>query len=476
MGYGGTKTEMERLLADAEKLSGVHYDMDNLGDVYSAIHVIQENLGLTGVAAEEASETFTGSLGSMKAAAENLMANIALGEDIQPALMTLLTTVRNFVLNNLFPMLANIFSSLPDIFNGAMQIGNALIMGITEQVRDSDGVFNIISGLAENILMWIPYLAGSAIELAKAIFDGIVSFDWIGAITEFADNVLFNLDLAAGEEFGYESAAEMMTAMVDGIMTSIPQLITMFGTAIETLLNFIVSNLPLIVDQGKDMLLSLVRGIVSHLPDIASSMVSVVSTLLTTLVEHLPEILEMGVTVIMELITGLLECLPVVIESAFTLASGIVDTFKEIDWVSLGKNLIDGIINGIKNMGGALIEAAKNAAKAAFDAAKDFLGIHSPATKGIYIGEMYDRGIAGGVEDNADLIDNAVKSISKNMNSDLMVSAQGASFDVSATADSKVDVLIALLTAYLPEIAKNKGVSINDLYNGINRQLGIALA
>jgi len=267
-----------------------------------------------------------------------------------------------------------------------------------------------------------------------------------------------------------------MTAMLDGIMSSIPQLITMFGTAIETLLNFIVSNLPLIVDQGKDMLLSLVSGIVSHLPDIASSMVSVVSTLLTTLVEHLPEILEMGVTVIMELITGLLECLPVVIESAFTLASGIVDTFKEIDWVSLGKNLIDGIINGIKNMGGALIEAAKNAAKAAFDAAKDFLGIHSPATKGIYIGEMYDRGIAGGVEDNADLIDNAVKSISKNMNSDLMVSAQGASFDVSATADSKVDVLIALLTAYLPEIAKNKGVSINDLYNGINRQLGIALA
>ena len=115
LGYGGTKEEMQRLLEDATKLSGVEYDMSNLGDVYSAIHVIQEDLGLTGVAADEAAETFSGSLGAMKAAGENLMANLALGEDITPALDALSEAVRNFVFNNLFPMVGNILSALPDL-------------------------------------------------------------------------------------------------------------------------------------------------------------------------------------------------------------------------------------------------------------------------------------------------------------------------------------------------------------------------
>ena len=95
LGYGGTKTEMERLLKDAQKLSGVKYDINNLGDVYSAIHVIQKDLGLTGVAAQEASETFTGSLGAMKAAGQNLLANLTLGEDIGPSLQVLGDSVQS---------------------------------------------------------------------------------------------------------------------------------------------------------------------------------------------------------------------------------------------------------------------------------------------------------------------------------------------------------------------------------------------
>ena len=93
---------MERLLADAEKLTGVKYDINNLGDVYEAIHAIQGELGLTGVAAAEAAGTFTGSFASMKAAAQNLLANMALGEDLTPSLMVLQTSVINFLENN-FP-------------------------------------------------------------------------------------------------------------------------------------------------------------------------------------------------------------------------------------------------------------------------------------------------------------------------------------------------------------------------------------
>lgn len=115
LGYGGTKTEMERLLKDAEKFSGVKYDINNLGDVYEAIHVIQGELGLTGVAAEEASQTFSGSFNAMKAAAQNLFGSLALGENVQPAFSSLIKSIDTFVFNNLIPMIGTIVKSLPQV-------------------------------------------------------------------------------------------------------------------------------------------------------------------------------------------------------------------------------------------------------------------------------------------------------------------------------------------------------------------------
>ena len=100
LGYGGTKTEMQRLLADAEKLSGQKYDISNLGDVFEAIHVIQGELGLTGVAAAEAEGTFTGSFASMKAAAQNFLGELALGMDVSESLNVLITSANTFFFKN----------------------------------------------------------------------------------------------------------------------------------------------------------------------------------------------------------------------------------------------------------------------------------------------------------------------------------------------------------------------------------------
>ena len=113
LGYGGTKTEMQRLLADAEALTGVKYDINNLGDVYSAIHVIQGELGLTGVAAAEAEGTFTGSFASMKAAAQNFLGELALGMDLSDSLNVLTTSATTFFFNNFLPMLGNVLKALP---------------------------------------------------------------------------------------------------------------------------------------------------------------------------------------------------------------------------------------------------------------------------------------------------------------------------------------------------------------------------
>ncbi|HGN7913882.1 TPA: hypothetical protein ACKY2X_001459 [Streptococcus pyogenes] len=116
LGYGGTKEEMKRLLSDAEKLPaamGKKFDLSNYADVVEAIHLVQDNMGIAGVAAEEAKTTFSGSLAAMKSSFTNVMAGLSLGDDIRPALRGLAETTSNFLFGNFIPMVANIFKGLP---------------------------------------------------------------------------------------------------------------------------------------------------------------------------------------------------------------------------------------------------------------------------------------------------------------------------------------------------------------------------
>ncbi|WP_159315674.1 phage tail protein [Streptococcus pyogenes] len=116
LGYGGTKEEMKRLLSDAEKLPaamGKKFDLSNYADVVEVIHLVQDNMGIAGVAAEEAKTTFSGSLAAMKSSFTNVMAGLSLGDDIRPALRGLAETTSNFLFGNFIPMVANIFKGLP---------------------------------------------------------------------------------------------------------------------------------------------------------------------------------------------------------------------------------------------------------------------------------------------------------------------------------------------------------------------------
>ena len=141
LGYGGTKQEMQRLLADAQKLTGVKYDINNLSDVYEAIHVIQKELDITGTTAKEASTTLQGSFASMKAAFTNLLGKLSLGQDIKPSLQALATTTTTFLVGNFLPMVGNILKGLPTLVIGAFS-------GLAEQLRGvfGDEVVNKIQG------------------------------------------------------------------------------------------------------------------------------------------------------------------------------------------------------------------------------------------------------------------------------------------------------------------------------------------
>ena len=181
LGYGGTKQEMERLLADAQKISGVEYNIDNLGDVYDAIHVIQEDLGLTGVAAQEASETFSGSFAAMKAAAQNVLGSLALGEDIKPALTGLIQSVDTFLFNNLIPMVGTIIKGLPDVIATFVREGiPTLLDRIGSFIADiAASLTESANGLtSEKVKAWaietIPKLLQSAGELIGKFASGLV--------------------------------------------------------------------------------------------------------------------------------------------------------------------------------------------------------------------------------------------------------------------------------------------------------------
>ena len=454
---------MKRLLADAQKISGVEYNLDNLGDVYDAIHVIQTDLGLTGVAAQEASTTFTGSFGAMKAAAENLMANMALGEDIGPALDMLGQTVQTFAFGNLFPMITNILSQIPTLVGGAV---------------------DLIASAA-------PAFFDSAIKMATSLGEGLLTFDWLGAAIKLIDALSSSIDSATGSIFAgnttvidtflqnltngfpqlLSKGVELVLKVVEGLLSSLPSVVTTAGTIVTKMTTTILSLLPSVLQSGTKLILSLVDGVIRNLPSIVQSVLKVITTFVSTVGQNLPTILSQGIIIVGKLVSGLIQAIPQIISAIPQLISAIVNGFGNYDWWSIGKNIIKGIADGLKNAAGMIADAAKDAAKRAFDAACDFLKIDSPSKKGVYIGEMYDAGIAEGILDNKSLVNDALSDLNRDSFSGFTASTN---YDFGSPSDNsdKIDELLSLLRAYLPEIADKEGVNVNQLFNGINRQLG----
>lgn len=196
LGYGGTKQEMERLLNDAQKLTGVKYDINNLSDVYSAIHAIQENLDITGTTAKEAASTFSGSFESMKAAAQNVLGKLALGENILPSLHALLKTTSTFLFDNFLPMVRNIFSGLGLVLTeGISQIasqlfGDAFGSAVFDQLSRATGIFEtffdmIFGSLSKqdniDILNTIGFSEEAATQIVNIADNIRVTFENIGS-------------------------------------------------------------------------------------------------------------------------------------------------------------------------------------------------------------------------------------------------------------------------------------------------------
>lgn len=236
LGYGGTKQEMQRLLADAEKLTGVKYDINNLSDVYNAIHAIQENLDITGTTAKEAASTFSGSFESMKAAAQNVLGKIAIGENVTPALEALLETTKTFLFGNFLPMVGNILSGLGVVLTHGLSdiasqlFGDAFGSAVFDQLAHVTGIFET----------FFDMIFGSMDKEANfEILDAIgFSEDAANQIINIADNIRVtfeNIGSAIGDVL---SIVGDLVGDLLGIKDG-EQGVNLLGFAFETLTGFL---------------------------------------------------------------------------------------------------------------------------------------------------------------------------------------------------------------------------------------------
>ena len=420
LGYGGTKSEMERLLADAQKISGVEYNIDNLSDVYSAIHVIQGQLDITGTTAKEAATTISGSFNQMKAAAKNVMGEIALGMDVGPALNELANTIITFAVGNLLPAVWNVISALPSaIVTFVTALGPQLFAAVS----------GLIPQIASGITTVIPTLYQSAMQLMDQ----------------------FNIGIQEKLPILLQKGVDFITNIVNGILQNLPQVITMAGNVITYFANTIISMLPTILSAGARLLLRLVNGIINNLPQIAQAAATAIVRFVASIGQNLPQILQSGITIIGKLAAGLIRAIPNLVGQIPAIISAIVNAFTSQNWGSIGINIISGIASGLRSAAHMLWDAVKGVLGGFKENVLAFFGIHSPSRWGAYVGEMIDTGIANGLIGKTTLVSNAAAELQKSVKKpigtsmNLAISGKSSTESQNSTIAEKLEALLEYL-------------------------------
>jgi phage-related protein len=275
---------------------------------------------------------------AMKASAENLMANLALGEDISQPLQMLTESISAFLFNNLLPMVGNILAQVPQLIVGA-----------------------------------------------------------ISNVGQFADELVF-------------SGVDLVTQLVTGIITSIPQIITAAGQLASNLWNAITS-----VDWvgvGTEIMNSFNGGVALDIPQIVATGSQMIASFIANIASHLPEFLQKGMEIIGQLVAGLIGAIPDIVGAIPGIVSAAAEGFTGFDWGGIGSQIVNGVVSGIKAMGSAIADALMGLAKSAWDGLKDFFGIASPSTlMRDTIGQYIPLGVAEGINETSKYVTKAMDNM-----------------------------------------------------------------
>lgn len=340
LGYGGTKAELERLVADASKLTGEALDPAKFSDVITAIHAVQENMGITGTTAKEAATTIEGSVGMMQAAWTNLLTGIG---DENADLDTL---IENFV-SSVGTAADNVLPRITQILSGFGTAIQQLAPIIAEQLPA------VITGI-------VPSLVSAGSQLLVGVITGLVS--------------------AAPQLVA--AVPGIISGFVDAIAANGPTLLSSGQQLLQMVSTGIVEGFPVILENGTTLLTNLIDGIMSALPDLIARLPEIITGITNFISENLPNIINSGIQILQSLITGIINAIPSLVSALPQIMNAIVNGIKSLmgSVVNVGKNIVEGIWQGIQNMASWIKNKVKNFFGGIVDNVKGLLGIHSPST------------------------------------------------------------------------------------------------
>ena len=458
LGYGGTKQEMERLLADAEKISGVKYDISSYADVVEAIHVMQESMDIAGTTAKEAEATISGSMNALKSAVSNLIVGFGDANADMELLCGNMVDAFKTVVANITPVIENIVAALPTALDALLTAVGELLPTLLEAVTELfsqvpetllsllpqlipaavQALMTIVNTLIENL----PLLIDAAVQLVTTLVTGIG--DALPTLIPAAVQAIVTIvqGLVDSLPMLLDAALQLITGLAQGLLDALPVLIAALPEIINGIITFLLDSIPQIIETGIQLLTSLVAAlpdiimaIVEAIPKIIDGIITAVLNaipliiqagidLLISLIQALPQIITTIVQAIPQIISGivnalvgnidkiimagvqlfvaLIENLPTIIveivKAVPQIIAGIVKAFGSLMYkiVEIGGNLLKGIWEGIKQAGSWLWNKIKGWAKNLVNGVKSLFGIHSPSTVFAGIGENMGFGLGEG--------------------------------------------------------------------------------
>lgn len=400
LGYGGTKEEMARLIKEAAAMTDVQKELGiavdatdmSFGNIVNAISVVQKNMKITGTTALEAGRTISGSVGSMKAAWENLLTGLADGNaDIKSLIDDLVITIvgdgteANLgVLGNILPAVEMAINGIGTVVEKTAPIISEKLPGIVQDVIPS--LLSASASLISGLVSAIPSLIQVLLQQGPII------------IKDFANSMMTTLPEIINVAKG------IITTIIDGIVKNTPDLLS---NGVKMLADFSANlrkNLGTIVDAGIDTLLKFVDGIVEAMPDLIAYIPEIVSNIANIINDNAPKLLLCAAEIIWKLVTGLINNIPVIIQNLPKIISAIVDTLLAFNWVNLGTNIIQGLGKGLKSM----VSFVKDIGNQVVNAIKG--GISNLPSQMISIGKNIVSGLWNGIKSMISWLRSLIKS------------------------------------------------------------------
>lgn len=462
LGYGGTKEEMERLLADAEKLSGQKFDISSYSDIVDAIHVVQTEMGITGTTAKEAASTIQGSAGSAKAAWANLITGIA---DDNADLDTL---IGNFV-SSVETAAGNIITRVSAILGGISQLvtsaSTTIIPMVITTITDNlpsllQAAAALVGALGQGIIDSLPAITQAAIDILFFFSNGLIEnlptlIDGIVQVTMTIVQMLTSPDFLTQL---IETAILLIMTLAQGLIDAIPQLIAAVPLIIGNLLAAIIVELPNIIQMGIDLLFALIDGIIKCIPELVAAVPTLIIAFVNGIVNNLDKIILAGPQIIVSLITGIIGAIPELIAAVPRIIAAIADTIRNYDWGGIGKNIVLGLKNGIAGMWGNIKSWFSDKVNGLVSGVKKILGIASPSKVFAGIGGFMAEGLGEGFDDQ---FKSVKKDIEGNMSFDAGTITADANIIRNYTSGSyggggDSGRIVMLLEQYLPMLANMK--------------------